>query len=188
VATIQEPAVAASLIHKRPILRFLGAPWGCGGCNGCAMAEPTCLGGLIRRGRTTTTMADMRARGSSGIRRGQGAALATHGQAVSTWTEGVRVGRTTSSLLEDGRSSITGNTSERGSAAVNFPRGELRQRPPLGMSSMGSQRRVQRATTPLGREQRHVFMLLCIHIYANVNRCLRHIFQLMATLPSIVCL
>jgi hypothetical protein len=34
------------------------------------------VGELIRRGRTLTAMADMRARGSGGIRRGQGMALA----------------------------------------------------------------------------------------------------------------
>jgi ABC-type nitrate/sulfonate/bicarbonate transport system permease component len=30
-----------------------------------------------------------------------------------------------------------------------------------------------------------IFMLFCIHIYANVNRFLRPIFQFMAPLPSI---
>jgi hypothetical protein len=76
MVTMQEPAAAAGPIHACPISRFSGAPWGYGGCNGCAMAEPMRIGGLIRQGRTTTAMADKRARRSSGIRRGQGAALA----------------------------------------------------------------------------------------------------------------
>jgi hypothetical protein len=86
----------------------------------------------------------------------------------------------------DGRGAVTGNTAEMGSAATDFPRGELRRRPPLGASNVGSQRRVQQATAPLGRERRRVFMLFYIHIYVNVNMCLRHIFQSMAALPSIV--
>jgi hypothetical protein len=49
-----------------------GAPWG---CSGCATAEPTRVGGLIRHGRNTTAMADMRACGSGGIRRGRGTTL-----------------------------------------------------------------------------------------------------------------
>jgi hypothetical protein len=31
-------------------------------------------------------------------------------------------------------------------------------------------------TTPLGVSDRHVFMLLCVHIFVNVNRFLRHTF------------
>jgi hypothetical protein len=154
-------------------------PWGCGSCNGCATAEPTRVGGLIRRGRTTTVMADMRARGSGGIQREQGAAL------PDARPGGSDVDRR-GPRLADGRGAVTGNTAEMGSAATDFPRGELRRRPPLGASSVGSQRRVQRATTPLGRERQRIFMLLCIHIYANVNRCLQYIFQLITTLPSIV--
>jgi hypothetical protein len=107
---------------------------------------------------------------------------------VPAWTEGVRGGRTTSSRLADGRGTVSGNTVEMRSTTANFPRGELWRWPPLGASSIGSQRSMQWATTPLGRERRRVFMLLYIHIYANVNRCLRHIFRSMATLPSIVCL
>jgi hypothetical protein len=42
-------------------------------------------------------------------------------------------------------------------------------------------------TTPLGVSDRHVFMLLCVHIFVNVNRFLRHTFQLMAP-PSIYCM
>jgi hypothetical protein len=76
VATMQEPAAAAGPIRARPTLRFPGAPWGCGGCNGCATAEPTRVGGLIRRGWTTTAMADMRARGSGAIRCGRSMTLA----------------------------------------------------------------------------------------------------------------
>ena len=76
VATMQEPATAAGPIRARPIARFPGAPWGCDGCNDCVTAEPTRVSGLIRRWRTTTAMADMRARGSGGIRHGQGTALA----------------------------------------------------------------------------------------------------------------
>jgi hypothetical protein len=104
------------------------------------------------------------------------------------WIEGLHGGRTTSSWLADGRGAVTGNAAEMGLAAADFPRGEVRRRPPLGTSSVESQMRVQRAATPLGRKRQRVFMLLCKHIYANVNRCLRRIFQLMATLPSIVCL
>jgi hypothetical protein len=80
------------------------------------------------------------------------------------------------------------NTTEMGLAAADFPRGELRRRPPLGASSVRSQRHVRRAIAPLGHERLRVFMLLCIHIYANVNRCLQHIFQSMDIPPSIVCL
>jgi hypothetical protein len=88
----------------------------------------------------------------------------------------------------DGRVAVTGNAAKMGSVVADFPRDELRRRSPLGARSVGSERHVQRATALLGREQRRVFMLLCIHIYANVNRCLRHIFHSMATLLSIVCL
>jgi hypothetical protein len=42
----------------------------------------------------------------------------------------------------------------------------------------------RRSRDPPGSKRRQ----LCIHIYANVNRCLRHIFQSMTILPSIVCL
>jgi hypothetical protein len=73
-----------------------------------------------------------------------------------------------------------------GLAAVDFPRSELRRRPPLDASSVESQRRMRLAMAPLGHERQCVFMILCIHIYVNVNRCLRHIFQSMATFPSIV--
>jgi hypothetical protein len=112
----------------------------------------------------------------------------TRGQAVPAWIEGVRGGRTVSSWLVDGRGAVTGNATEMGSATANFPRGELWRRPPLVSSSVGSQRHVLWATAPLGRERHRVFMLLCIHIYVNVNRCLRHIFQSMVVLQSIVCL
>jgi hypothetical protein len=44
-----------------------------------------------------------------------------------------------------------------------------------------------KTTTPLGVSDGHVFMLLCVHIFVNVNRFLRHTFQLMA-LPSIYCM
>jgi hypothetical protein len=73
-------AAAASPIRDgertRPISRFFRAPWGCGGCSSCATVEPTRVDGLILRGRTTTTIFNMRARGSGRIRRGRGAALA----------------------------------------------------------------------------------------------------------------
>jgi hypothetical protein len=55
------------------------------------------------------------------------------------------------------------------------PRRERRWRPPLDTSSGRSQRQgggfVSGGT---------VFILLCIIFYANVSRCLRHIFQFMA--------
>jgi hypothetical protein len=60
--------VVAGTVCTRPTSLFPRAPWGCGGCSGCATAEPTRMGGLIRCGRTTTTMSNMR--------RGRGAALA----------------------------------------------------------------------------------------------------------------
>jgi hypothetical protein len=204
VATVQEPAAAAVPVRDgeraRPISWFPGAPWGCGNCCGYATVEPTHVGGLIRRGRTKTSMAEMRERVSGRIWRGSGwrtgrrggkdgvRLLPTRGRAVPSWIEGVRDGRTTSSRLADERGTVTGNTIDMESTAADFPRGELRRRPPLGASSVRSQRCVRRPTTPLGREQRRVFILLCIHIYVNINRCLRHIFQSMTTLPSIVCL
>jgi hypothetical protein len=110
VATVHEPATTAGPVHDgesaRSISRFFGAPWGSGGCSGRDDGTNT-------RGRTATAMADMRARGSSGIRRGWGAALADTrageptrtgcGRAVLAWTEGVCGERTTSSRLADGR-------------------------------------------------------------------------------------
>jgi hypothetical protein len=39
------------------------------------------------------------------------------------------------------------------------------------------------ASVPQGGDP--IFLLFCIHIYANVNRVLRPIFQFMALLPSI---
>jgi hypothetical protein len=131
-------------------------------------------------------IADMRARVSGGIQRERGAALPTRGRVVPTWTEGVSGERTTSSRLADECDAVIGNTIEMGLAAVDFPRVELRRRPPLGTSSIGSQRHVRRAIAPLGHERLRVFMLLCIYIYANVNRCLRHIFQSMDIPPSII--
>jgi hypothetical protein len=76
VATLQEPTAAAGPVRACPILWFPWAPWGCDGCSGCTTVEPTRVGGLIRHGRTTMTMADKQARGSGGIRRGRGASLA----------------------------------------------------------------------------------------------------------------
>jgi hypothetical protein len=87
-------------------------------------------------------MADMRARGSGGIRRGQGVTPAERGRAVLTWTEGVHDGQMMSLRLADGRGAVTSNTTEMGSAMADFPRSELRQRSPLGASSVGSLRRV----------------------------------------------
>jgi hypothetical protein len=54
----------------------------------------------------------------------------TRDQAVPAWTEGVHSGQTTSSWLADGRDVVICNATEMGSAAVDFPRGELRRRPP----------------------------------------------------------
>jgi hypothetical protein len=54
---------------------------------------------------------------------------------------------------------------------------------PLGRATTMSS---EATTTPLGASDRHVFMLLGVHIYANVNRFLRHTFQFMAPL-SIYC-
>jgi hypothetical protein len=73
---VQEPAAAASPIRTRPISWFPWAPWG---CSGCTTAEPMRVGTLIRCGRTTTAMPDMRARGSGGIRHGRGCGFVGHG-------------------------------------------------------------------------------------------------------------
>jgi hypothetical protein len=64
-----------------------------------------------------------------------------------------------------------------GSVAADFPRGELRRQPPLDASSVGSRRRVCRATAPLGHLRRRVFMLtVYIFMPTPIYRCLRHIF------------
>jgi hypothetical protein len=44
------------------------------------------------------------------------------------------------------------------------------------------------STAPQDASDGDVFMIFCIRNYANVKRFLRHIFQFMASLPSIVCL
>jgi hypothetical protein len=64
------------------------------------------------------------------------------------------------------------------SSDSDLPRRERRRVPEVLAAAMA----------PLGASDNPIFMLLCIHIYVNVNRFLRHIFQFMAPLPSIVSL
>jgi hypothetical protein len=44
------------------------------------------------------------------------------------------------------------------------------------------------SVAPLDASDNLVFMIFCLHIYFNINRFLRYIFQFMTLLPSIVCL
>jgi hypothetical protein len=87
-----------------------------GGTNTCGWADLTWAdhdddgrhaqrgSGGIQRG-WDAALTDMRARGSSGIKHGRGAAHGSgrRGGAVPAWTEWVRGGRTTSSRLAEGR-------------------------------------------------------------------------------------
>jgi hypothetical protein len=59
------------------------------------------------------------------------------GLAAPMWIEGVLGGWMTSSRLADGRDTVTRNAAEMGSAAADFPRGEVRRRSPLGARSVG---------------------------------------------------
>jgi hypothetical protein len=71
---------------------------------------------------------------------------------------------------------------------AEFPWRERRGRPPLGTSDVGSQ-------SPRGAcadngstrcDNDPVFMLFCIYMYTNFNRCLLYIFQFMVSLSFIV--
>jgi hypothetical protein len=142
VATVQEPAAAAGPVRERPISRSPRAPWAAAAAtvarrrNQRAWTGWSDAGGPRRRW-PTCERAGLAGSGTDGAR-----LWPMRGRAVLAWTEGVYGEWTTSSQLADGRGAVTGNTTEMGSAATDFLRGELRRRPPLGASSVGSQRRV----------------------------------------------
>jgi hypothetical protein len=76
---------------------------------------------------------------------------------------------------------MTATPSKVGATIADFPRHERRRQPPPRHEVVAHPR--CEAAVPWGSGP--VFMLFCIHIYANVNRFLGHIFQFKALLPSI---